>query len=137
MRSGTEASSYLHVVKQILEYIAVSDVSLEGGSLRVDGNVSGRRKGETTLGTKTEIKNMNSFSGVERALTSEFSRQCAVLAAGGLVEQQTMLWDGGAGVVRPARSKEGSHDYRHFPEPDLPPLTLTLDFLDRIKSTMP
>ncbi len=137
MRSVTEASSYLHVVKQILEYIAVSDVSMEEGSLRVDANVSARRKGETKLGTKTEIKNMNSFSGVERALASEFSRQCAVLAAGGLVEQQTMLWDGGAGVVRPARSKEGSHDYRYFPEPDLPPLTLTLDFLDRIKSTMP
>ena len=137
MRSAAEASSYLHVVKQILEYIAVSDVSMEEGSLRVDANVSARARGETALGTKTEIKNMNSFSGVERALASEFARQCAVLAAGGQVEQQTMLWDGAAGVVRPARSKEGSHDYRYFPEPDLPPLALTAEFLDRVKSRMP
>jgi aspartyl-tRNA(Asn)/glutamyl-tRNA(Gln) amidotransferase subunit B len=137
MRSVTEASSYLRVVKQILEYIAVSDVSMEEGSLRVDANVSARPRGESKLGTKTEIKNMNSFSGVERALESEFTRQCGVLAAGGRVEQQTMLWDGAAGIVRLARSKEGSHDYRYFPEPDLPPLALTPEFLDRVKSTMP
>ncbi len=137
MRSVTEASSYLRVVKQILEYIAVSDVSMEEGSLRVDANVSARARGDTKLGTKTEIKNMNSFSGVERALESEFARQCTVLAAGGRVEQQTMLWDGAAGVVRPARSKEGSHDYRYFPEPDLPPLVLAPEFLDQIKATMP
>src|SRR3954462_7857267 len=110
MRSSTEASAYLKVLKQILEYIDVSDVSMEEGSLRVDANVSARKRGETKLGTKTEIKNMNSFSGVERALETEFARQCQVLAAGGTIEQQTMLWDGGAGVVRPARSKEGSHD---------------------------
>ena len=137
MRSATEASAYLKVLKQILEYMAVSDVNMEEGSLRVDANVSARRRGETKLGTKTEIKNMNSFSGVERALEAEFARQCGVLAAGGTIEQQTMLWDGAAGVVRPARSKEGSHDYRYFPEPDLPPLVLSPDFLDRVKRTMP
>lgn len=137
MRSVTEASAYLRLVKQLLEYMAVSDVSMERGSLRVDANVSARRRGETKLGTKTEIKNMNSFSGVERALESEFTRQCAVLEAGGCVEQQTMLWDGAAGVVRPARSKEGSHDYRYFPEPDLPPLVLAAEFLDRVKAAMP
>ena len=137
MRSATEAASYLRVVKQILEYIAVSDVNMEEGSLRVDANVSARPRGETALGTKTEIKNMNSFSGVERALEAEFARQCALLARGGRVEQQTMLWDGAAGIVRPARSKEGSHDYRYFPEPDLPPLVIAPEFLDRIRSTMP
>jgi aspartyl-tRNA(Asn)/glutamyl-tRNA(Gln) amidotransferase subunit B len=137
MRSATEASSYLKVVKQILVYIDVSDLSMEEGSLRVDANVSARPRGETKLRTKTEIKNMNSFSGVERALDAEFARQCAVLASGGRVEQQTMLWDGAAGAVRPARTKEGSHDYRYFPEPDLPPLVIAPDCLDRIKSTMP
>src|SRR3954466_13042132 len=137
MRSTAEASAYLKVVKQILEYIDVSDVSMEEGSLRVDANVSARARGETKLGTKTEIKNMNSFSGVEKALEAEFARQCSVLASGGRVEQQTMLWDGAAGVVRAARSKEGSHDYRYFPEPDLPPLVLTPDYLDRVRGAMP
>jgi aspartyl-tRNA(Asn)/glutamyl-tRNA(Gln) amidotransferase subunit B len=137
MRSTADAAEYLRKVKQILEYVAVSDVSMEQGSLRVDANVSARPRGETRLGTKTEIKNMNSFSGVERALESEYARQCAVLAAGGAVEQHTMLWDGAAGAVRPARTKEGSHDYRYFPEPDLPPLVVTADFLRRIKAAMP
>ena len=135
MRSATEASAYLRVVKQILEYVRVSDVSMEEGSLRVDANISARTRGETKLGTRTEIKNMNSFSAVERALEVEFARQCQVLANGGKVEQQTMLWDGSA--VRPARSKEGSHDYRYFPEPDLPPLVLSIEFLDRTKTEMP
>ncbi|MFL5583213.1 MAG: Asp-tRNA(Asn)/Glu-tRNA(Gln) amidotransferase subunit GatB [Gemmatimonadaceae bacterium] len=125
MRSAEEAGAYLRAIKQVLEYADVSDVSMEEGSLRVDANVSARPRGETKLGTKTEVKNMNSFSGVERALRAEFARQCAVLARGGTVEQQTMLWDGHRGEVRPARSKEGSHDYRYFPEPDLPPLVLT------------
>jgi aspartyl-tRNA(Asn)/glutamyl-tRNA(Gln) amidotransferase subunit B len=137
MRSSAEASAYLKVLKQILEYIAVSDVNMEEGSLRVDANVSARPRGETELGTKTEIKNMNSFSGVERALEAEFARQCGVLASGGRIEQQTMLWDGAAGAVRPARSKEGSHDYRYFPEPDLPPLVLERELIDAVKEGMP
>ena len=137
MRSAADAAKYLRLVKQILEYAAVSDVSMEQGSLRVDANVSARHRGDARLGTKTEIKNMNSFSGVERALEAEYGRQCAVLAAGGAVEQQTMLWDGAAGAVRPARSKEGSHDYRYFPEPDLPPLVVSTEFLHRIKAAMP
>ncbi len=124
MRSSVEAGAYLRTLKQILEYMDVSDVSMEAGSLRVDANVSARRSGETRLGQKTEVKNMNSFSGVERALEVEFARQCDVLRAGGAVEQQTMLWDASADQVRPARAKEASHDYRYFPEPDLPPLVL-------------
>ena len=116
LRSPEQAGAYLRVLKQILEYIDVSDVSMEQGSLRVDANVSARRNGETALGVKTEVKNLNSFSGVERALAVEFERHVRVLAAGGAILQQTMLWDANAGEVRPSRTKEGSHDYRYFPE---------------------
>jgi aspartyl-tRNA(Asn)/glutamyl-tRNA(Gln) amidotransferase subunit B len=137
MRSPEQAGAYLRVLRQILEYMDVSDVSMEEGSLRVDANVSARPRGETTLGTKTEVKNMNSFSGVERALEVEFIRQVGVLAAGGTVQQQTMLWDGGAGQVRPSRTKEGSHDYRYFPEPDLPPLVLALDWIEKSRHDLP
>jgi aspartyl-tRNA(Asn)/glutamyl-tRNA(Gln) amidotransferase subunit B len=137
LRSAEQAGAYLRVLKQILEYVDVSDVNMEEGSLRVDANVSARRRGETKLGTKTEVKNMNSFSGVERALEVEFSRQVGVLEAGGTIEQQTMLWDGNAGEVRPARSKEGSHDYRYFPEPDLPPLILATEWIERARHDLP
>jgi aspartyl-tRNA(Asn)/glutamyl-tRNA(Gln) amidotransferase subunit B len=137
MRGSEEASAYLHALKQILEYVDVSDVSMEEGSLRVDANISARRMGATKLGTKTELKNLNSFSAVARALDVEFARQCAVLDEGGKIEQQTMLWDEKALQVRPARSKEGSHDYRYFPEPDLPPLILALDQIDAIEKTLP
>ena len=137
MRSATEAGAYLRTLKQILEYLDVSDVNMEEGSLRVDANVSARLAGETRLGTKTEVKNMNSFSGVERALESEFARQCALLDRGEKVHQQTMLWDGARCEVRPSRTKEGSNDYRYFPEPDLPPLILTKDWIARIGSSLP
>jgi aspartyl-tRNA(Asn)/glutamyl-tRNA(Gln) amidotransferase subunit B len=137
MRSSEEAGAYLRALKQVLEYLDVSDVSMEEGSLRVDANVSARRRGESKLGTKTEVKNMNSFSGVERALEVEFARQVGVLAAGGTIQQQTMLWDGGAGEVRASRTKEGSHDYRYFPEPDLPPLVLDADWIARMRHELP
>ena len=137
MRSSAEAGAYLRVLKQLLEYIDVSDVNMEEGSLRVDANVSARERGETRLGTKTEVKNMNSFSGVERALEAEFARQCAILDRGEKVQQQTMLWDGARGEVRPARSKEESHDYRYFPEPDLPPLRLDRDWISDMKACLP
>jgi len=137
LRGADEADAYLRTLKRILEFIAVSDVSMEKGSLRVDANISARRVGETTLGTKTEVKNMNSFSGVVRALEVEFARQCRVLDAGGRIEQQTMLWDANADEVRPARSKEGSHDYRYFPDPDLPPLVVPLDRIDRLQRDLP
>jgi aspartyl-tRNA(Asn)/glutamyl-tRNA(Gln) amidotransferase subunit B len=137
MRSAQQAGAYLRALKQILEYVDVSDVSMEEGSLRVDANVSARRRGDTTLGTKTEVKNMNSFSGVEKAIEVEFVRQVGVLQSGGRVEQQTMLWDGHTGEVRPSRAKEGSHDYRYFPEPDLPPLVLSADWIARIRKEIP
>ena len=137
MRSSAEAGAFLRTLKQLLEYVDVSDVNMEEGSLRVDANISTRLRGEVKLGTKTEIKNLNTFSGVERALEVEFARQCAILEAGGTVEQQTMLWDQFTGEVRPARSKEESHDYRYFPEPDLPPLVLDPGWLDDIREKLP
>jgi aspartyl-tRNA(Asn)/glutamyl-tRNA(Gln) amidotransferase subunit B len=137
LRSSEAAEAYLRGLKQILEYVDVSDVNMEEGSLRVDANVSARLHGASELGTKTEVKNMNSFSGVVRALDVEFARQCSVLSNGGRIEQQTMLWDANSGEVRPARSKEGSHDYRYFPEPDLPPLVIPLERIDRIARTLP
>jgi aspartyl-tRNA(Asn)/glutamyl-tRNA(Gln) amidotransferase subunit B len=137
MRSSAEAGAYLRTLKEILEYTGVSDVNMEEGSLRVDANVSARPRGEAKLGTKTEVKNMNSFSGVERALEAEFARQCGVLDAGGHVEHQTMLWDGARGEVRPARTKEQSHDYRYFPEPDLPPLILDRDRIEEWRRALP
>ena len=137
LRSPTEAGVWLGTLKQILEYTGVSDVSMEEGSLRVDANISVRRRGETDLGTKTEIKNLNSFSAVERALAAEFERQCAMLERGEPVLQQTMLWDATTGVVRPTRSKEESHDYRYFPEPDLLPLILDKAWITELGEDMP
>ena len=137
MRSAEEAGAYLRVLRQLLEYLEVSDVNMEEGSLRVDANVSARLRGETRLGTKTEVKNMNSFSGVERAIASEFARQCAMLDRRETVVQQTMLWDGAKGEVRPSRTKEGSHDYRYFAEPDLPPLILAKKWIEEARKSLP
>ena len=137
IRSSVEAGAYLRILRQLLEYLDVSDVKMEEGSLRVDANVSARPRGEVTLGTKTEVKNMNSFSAVERALEVEFARQCALLDKGETVEQQTMLWDANRGEVRPSRVKEGSHDYRYFPDPDLPPLLLAKEWIEKIRSHLP
>lgn len=137
MRSAEQAGAYLRVLRQIIEYVDVSDVSMEEGSLRVDANISARRRGEMELGTRTEVKNMNSFSGVERALEVEFVRQVGLLRAGDTVLQQTMLWDASAGEVRPSRAKEGSHDYRYFPEPDLPPLILSPDWIAKMRHDLP
>jgi aspartyl-tRNA(Asn)/glutamyl-tRNA(Gln) amidotransferase subunit B len=137
IRSSAEAGSYLRLLKQVLEYVDVSDLNMEEGSLRVDANISIRKRGAVKLGTKTEVKNMNSFSGVERALEAEFVRQAAVLDAHGTIEQQTLLWDANRGTVRPARSKEGSHDYRYFPDPDLPPLRLTKEWIASIRDRLP
>ncbi len=137
LRSAEATDEYLRGLKQILEYVDVSDVNMEEGSLRVDANISVRPHGATELGTKTEVKNMNSFSGVVRALEVEFARQCSVIETGGRVQQQTMLWDANTGQVRPARSKEGSHDYRYFPEPDLPPLVIPQERIDKIARALP
>jgi aspartyl-tRNA(Asn)/glutamyl-tRNA(Gln) amidotransferase subunit B len=137
LRGSEQAHAYVTALKEILQYIGVSNVNMEEGSLRVDANISTRPLGEKKLGTKTELKNLNSFSNMVRALEAEFARQCAILDAGGRVEQQTMLFDQNTGEVRPARSKEGSHDYRYFPEPDLPPLVIEHKRIQYIKDTMP
>ena len=137
LRTPAEAREYCTRLKEILEYTEVSDANMEEGSLRVDANVSIRPHGTKTLGTKTEIKNMNSFSGVERAIAAEFARQVALLEAGERIVQQTLLWDANRNEVRPARSKEGSHDYRYFPEPDLPPLVLSSAWIEAQREALP
>jgi len=137
IRSSAAAGAYLRILKQILQYLDVSDVSMEEGSLRVDANISVRPPGQVKLGTKTEVKNMNSFSAVERALEAEYERQCALIDSGGRVEQQTLLWDGARETVRPSRTKEGSHDYRYFPEPDLRPLLLDVGWIDDARKDLP
>ncbi|MFL5468176.1 MAG: Asp-tRNA(Asn)/Glu-tRNA(Gln) amidotransferase subunit GatB [Gemmatimonadaceae bacterium] len=137
IRTSADAGRYLRTLKQILQYLDVSDVSMEEGSLRVDANISVRPPGQTKLGTKTEVKNMNSFSAVERALEAEYERQCALLDSGGRVEQQTLLWDGARETVRPSRTKEGSHDYRYFPEPDLRPLLLDNKWIEDARENLP
>ncbi len=136
-RSPQEARAYLQTLKQVLEYIGVSDCDMEKGSLRVDANVSVRRAGESALGVKTEVKNINSFAYVEKALGVERDRQVALLEGGGTVTQQTMLYDHKDNAVRPQRSKEESHDYRYFPEPDLPPLVLSPEFVAEQQSLLP
>ncbi|MBI2796417.1 MAG: Asp-tRNA(Asn)/Glu-tRNA(Gln) amidotransferase subunit GatB [Gemmatimonadetes bacterium] len=137
LRASAEAGAYLRALKQVLEYADISDCSMELGSLRVDANVSARPRGSAELRSRTEIKNLNSFSAVEKALELEFARHCAVYEAGGTLSQQTMLWDATRGEVRPARSKEGSHDYRYFPEPDLPPLVVPAARVERERRALP
>jgi aspartyl-tRNA(Asn)/glutamyl-tRNA(Gln) amidotransferase subunit B len=137
IRTSAGAGAYLRTLKQILQYLGVSDVSMEEGSLRVDANISVRPPGQSKLGTKTEVKNMNSFSAVERALEAEFMRQTSLIDSGGVVEQQTLLWDGARETVRPSRTKEGSHDYRYFPEPDLRPLMLDTEWIDNLRKDLP
>ena len=137
IRTSAGAGAYLRTLKQMLQYLGVSDVSMEEGSLRVDANISVRRSGQSKLGTKTEVKNMNSFSAVEKALEAEFIRQTTLIDSGGKVEQQTLLWDGARETVRPSRTKEGSHDYRYFPEPDLRPLMLDTKWIDHLRQELP
>jgi aspartyl-tRNA(Asn)/glutamyl-tRNA(Gln) amidotransferase subunit B len=137
LRSPAEARAYLVALKQVLVYAGVSDCSMEKGTLRVDANLSLRPAGQAALGTKTEIKNMNSFANVERALTAERARQVALLESGGKVEQVSLLFNAATGTVRPTRSKEDSHDYRYFPDPDLPPLVLDEAFIEVQRRALP
>jgi aspartyl-tRNA(Asn)/glutamyl-tRNA(Gln) amidotransferase subunit B len=137
IRSPAEARAYLATLRQILVYAGVSECSMEQGSLRVDANLSIRRPGETRLGTKTEVKNMNSFANVERALEAERARQIALLDSGDQVRQVTLLFNAGSGQVKPTRSKEESHDYRYFPDPDLPPLALSPTWIAERRAALP
>jgi aspartyl-tRNA(Asn)/glutamyl-tRNA(Gln) amidotransferase subunit B len=137
IRSGEEAKEYLQKLKSILEYIEVSDCNMEEGSLRCDANISVRPIGEEKFGTKTEIKNMNSFKNVQKAIEYEIKRQIKEIKNGGKIVQETRLWDPELGVTISMRSKEEAHDYRYFPDPDLVPLELTDDFIEKIKKEIP
>ncbi|HEV7785253.1 MAG TPA: Asp-tRNA(Asn)/Glu-tRNA(Gln) amidotransferase subunit GatB, partial [Thermoanaerobaculia bacterium] len=133
MASAAEAQDYLLTLHQLLLYTGTSDGNMEEGSLRCDANVSVRRKGETKLGTKAEVKNLNSFKNVARAVEHEIERQIALLEAGGRVVQETRGFDAATGETRAQRSKEEAHDYRYFPEPDLPPVRVDEARIARIR----
>jgi aspartyl-tRNA(Asn)/glutamyl-tRNA(Gln) amidotransferase subunit B len=137
IRSDAEAYDYLMRLKQILVYLDVCDGNMEEGSLRCDANVSVRPKGQAAFGTKTEIKNLNSFRNVERAIAFETERQIGIVEAGGRVVQETLLWNADRGTAEPMRSKEEAHDYRYFPEPDLVPLDLDPAWIESVRSQLP
>ena len=137
LRSPEEARVYLQKLKTVLEYLDVCDGNMEEGSLRCDANVSLRPAGADTLGTRTEIKNLNSFRNVQQAIAYEMERQRDVLDSGGRVVQETRLFDAGRGVTLPMRSKEEAHDYRYFPEPDLVPLQIEPAWVDQVRQTIP
>jgi len=137
IRTAREAYLYMQKIRQLVRYIGISDGNMEEGSLRCDANVSVRPKGTTSLGTKTEIKNMNSFRNVERAIIHEIRRQISVIKGGGAIVQETLLWDANAQKTRSMRSKELAHDYRYFPDPDLPIIRVSSEWLDEIKSSLP
>jgi len=137
IRSPEEAAAYLRAFRAVLVYLGVCDGNMEEGSLRCDANVSLKPAGAAELGTKVEIKNMNSFRNVQRALEFEMKRQAAALERGERVVQETRLWDADRGYTRSMRSKEYAHDYRYFPEPDLVPLELDATWIDGIRAALP
>jgi aspartyl-tRNA(Asn)/glutamyl-tRNA(Gln) amidotransferase subunit B len=137
LHSARDAVAYLESLRRTLLALEVSDVKMEEGSLRCDANVSMRPAGTTQLGTKSEIKNMNSFRSVERAIASEIERQVEILNSGGRVVQETRGWDELHGVTHSMRSKEEAHDYRYFPDPDLVPLAIARDDVERWKMGLP
>ncbi len=137
IRSPEEARAYLEKLKAIMLYCDVSDVKMEEGSLRCDANISLRPKGELKLGTKAELKNMNSFRGVQRGLEYEEIRQAELLDAGGAVVQETRRWDEAQSRTFSMRSKEEAHDYRYFPDPDLVKLVIDESWKERVKATIP
>ena len=137
LRSPGEAADFGRLLQATLRRMGVSDVNMEEGSLRVDANVSLRPAGEATLGTKTELKNMNSFRFLERGIAAEIARQERLLREGGEVEQETLHFDPQSGALSALRSKEEAHDYRYFPEPDLVPIAPTEAMLERARSALP
>ena len=137
VRSAAQASEWLRLLRVTLRQLGVSDVNMEEGSLRCDANVSIRPAGEDTLGTKTELKNMNSFRFLERGVEAEIERQEEILRGGGSVTQETLHFDPRTGALSPLRSKEEAHDYRYFPEPDLVPVAPTEEMLQRARDALP
>ena len=137
LRSVEEVDRYLKKVKSILEYIEVSDCKMQEGSFRADVNVSVRKKGETKLGTRTEMKNMSSFRAISNAIEYEIARQIQVIESGGKVEQETLRWDELQGQTFSMRDKEDAQDYRYFPEPDLGVIRITEEYIEKIKKELP
>jgi aspartyl-tRNA(Asn)/glutamyl-tRNA(Gln) amidotransferase subunit B len=137
IRSAAEASAYLHELRALLRYTGASEARMEEGNMRCDVNISVRPKGSDKFGTKTEIKNLNSIRFVEKAIGHEVDRQIAILESGGRVMQETHLWDPVREETRPMRSKEFANDYRYFPEPDLPPLRVSPEWIESIRIAMP
>ena len=135
--SAAEGAEFFSRLRALLVALGVNDGNMEEGSLRCDANVSVRPSGESALGVKVEIKNLNSFRYVQRALAYEIERQSGVLASGGRVEMETRLWDSARGRTEPMRGKEEAHDYRYFPEPDLPPLTIEAGWIDALRRSLP
>jgi aspartyl-tRNA(Asn)/glutamyl-tRNA(Gln) amidotransferase subunit B len=137
IRSPAEAAAYLRALRSILQYLEVCDGNMEEGSFRCDANISVRPAGASTFGTRAEVKNMNSFRAVEHALEHEIARQIEVVSGGGQVVQETRLWDAERERTRSMRSKEFAHDYRYFPEPDLPSLVVGEDWVDDVRRRLP
>ncbi len=137
MRSSQEAYEYLTALKLTLQYLGVSDCDMEKGSLRCDANISIRPKGEVKFGTKTELKNMNSFSAVKKALEYEIARHTQVILSGGKIVQETLLWNDEKAMTITMRSKEQAHDYRYFPDPDLVPFTIESMVIDQVRAELP
>ena len=137
IRSPEEAAEYVRTIRAILVYLEVCDGNMEEGSLRCDANVSVRQSGTEELGIKAEVKNMNSFKHVQKALAYEIQRQVRVIEEGGRIVQETRLWDADQELTFPMRSKEYAHDYRYFPEPDLVPLTISKGWIDEVRATLP
>lgn len=137
LRSAEEARIYLETLKSILQYIEVSDCKMEEGSLRCDINVSLRPIGSDKFGTRSEMKNVSTFSGTQRAIEYEIGRQTEILSNGGVIEQETRRWDDAKGENVLLRSKEEAHDYRYFPEPDLMPIVVSDEWIEEIRSTLP
>ncbi len=137
MRSAKEAVAYMKRIHQLVRYLGISDGNMQEGSFRCDANVSVRREGETALGTRTELKNLNSFRFVEKAINIEIERQIDVLEGGGKVIQETRLYDSDRNETRSMRSKEEANDYRYFPDPDLLPIELDEDFIESVRAELP
>ena len=137
LRTPEEVDCYLKKLKSILEYIEVSDCKMQEGSLRADVNVSVRKKGDSKLGTRTEMKNMNSFRSIARALDYEIDRQIDVIENGGIIEQETLRWDEVSGKTFSMRDKEDAQDYRYFPDPDLVAIKLSDEYIENIRESLP
>ena len=137
MRSPEEAYAYLTAIKEIIQYTGISDVKMEEGSMRCDANISLRPYGQEEFGTKTELKNLNSFNFVRKGLEYEVARQAKVLRSGGIIQQETRRYDEKTGETTLMRVKEGSSDYRYFPEPDLPRFEISDEWIDEVRQTLP